>query len=336
MMRFQHISHLLALGLIPLLIVLFVLAVYWRRKKMKSLGDERLINTQLIGFIPGRNTTKFVLAALACTIAIIGWANLQMGARTEKVQRKGVDVIIALDVSKSMLAKDIQPDRLIRAKQLVQSMIDKMGTDRVALIVFAGRAYLQVPLTIDYSAMKMMLGNVTPDMVPTQGTVISDAVELAMNSFSQKEKKYKSLVIISDGEDHDEKAVENVKAAAEKGVIVHAVGVGSAQGTTIFDPATGSIKLNEKGDPVISKLNQEALSEIAAAGRGKYVYLRNTDDAAEQLVDEINGMEQKNLGSVVFTDFKSYFQYFLIIAFVLLVVEWLLPGKKSVTKIETV
>ncbi len=336
MMRFQHISHLLALGLIPLLIVLFVLAIYWRRKKMKSLGDERLINTQLIGFIPGRNTTKFILVTLACTTAIIGWANLQMGARTEKVQRKGVDVIIALDVSKSMLAKDIQPDRLTRAKQLVQSMIDKMSTDRVALVVFAGRAYLQVPLTIDYSAMKMMLGNVTPDMVPTQGTVISDAVELAMNSFSQKEKKYKSLVIISDGEDHDEKAIENVKAAAEKGVIVHAVGVGSAQGTTIFDPATGSIKLNEKGDPVISKLNQEALSEIAAAGRGKYVYLRNTDDAAEQLVDEINGMEQKNLGSVVFTDFKSYFQYFLIIAFVLLVAEWLLPGKKSVTKTETV
>lgn len=334
MMRFQHISHLLALGLIPVLIVLFVMAIYWRRKKLKALGDERLINTQIIGFISGRNTFRFVLLALAFTIAVIGWANLQMGARTEKVQRKGVDVIIALDVSKSMLAKDIQPDRLTRAKQMVQSMLDKMSTDRVGLVVFAGRAYLQVPLTIDYSAMKMMLGNVTPDMVPTQGTVISDAVDLAMNSFSQKEKKYKSLVIISDGEDHDEKAIETVKAAAEKGVIIHTVGVGSEQGTTIFDPSTGSIKLNEEGNPVISKLNQQALSDIAAAGRGKYVYLRNTDDAAEQLVDEINGMEQKSLGAVVFTDFKSYFQYFLIIAFVLLVAEWLLPGKKSKTKTE--
>lgn len=335
-MRFQHISHLLALGLLPVLIALFVMMIYWRRKKLKSLGDERLVNVQVLGFIVGRNTFKFVLLSLAFAIAVIGWANLQMGAKTEKVQRKGVDIIIALDVSKSMLARDIQPDRLTRAKQLVQSMVDKMGSDRVGLVVFAGRAYLQVPLTIDYSAMKMMLSNVTPDMVPTQGTVIGDAVDLAMNSFSQKEKKYKSLVVISDGEDHDEQAIEKVKAAAEAGVIVHTVGVGSPQGTTIFDPATQSIKINENGDPVISRLNQQALSDIAAAGRGKYVYLRNTSDAAEQLIDEINGMEQKSLGAVVFTDYKSYFQYFLLIAFLLLVAEWLLPGKKATPKTETV
>lgn len=334
MMRFQHISHLFGLGLIPLLIVLFIAMVYWRRRKLKSLGNEALINRQVMGFIPGRNVTRFVLMCIAFALMVIGWANLQMGARTEKVQRKGVDVIIALDVSKSMLANDIQPDRLTRAKQLVQSMLDKMGSDRVGLVVFAGRAYLQVPLTIDYSALKMMLGNVDPGMVPTQGTVISEAVDLAMNSFSQKEKKYKSLVIISDGEDHDAQAEEKVKAAAEAGVIVHTVGVGSTQGTTIFDPATQSIKLNENGDPVISRLNQRALADIAAAGRGTYVHLRNTDDVAEQLVGEINGMEQKSLGSVVFTDFKSYFQYFLLIGFVLLVIEWLLPGRKLKSKTE--
>ncbi len=334
MMRFQHISHLFGLGFIPLLIVLFIAMVYWRRRKLKSLGNESLINRQVLGFIPGRNVTRFVLMCIAFALIVIGWANLQMGARTEKVQRKGVDVIIALDVSKSMLANDIQPDRLTRAKQLVQSMLDKMGSDRVGLVVFAGRAYLQVPLTIDYSALKMMLGNVDPGMVPTQGTVISEAVDLAMNSFSQKEKKYKSLVIISDGEDHDAKAEEKVKAAAEAGVIVHTVGVGSTQGTTIFDPATQSIKLNENGDPVISRLNQRALADIAAAGRGTYVHLRNTDDVAEQLVGEINGMEQKSLGAVVFTDFKSYFQYFLLIGFVLLVIEWLLPGRKLKSKTE--
>lgn len=335
MMRFQHISHLIALGLIPLLILVFVMMLVWRKKKLKSLGDEELINRQLLGFIPGRNTLRFVLMALAFAIIVIGWANLQMGAKTEKVERKGVDVIIALDVSKSMLARDIQPDRLTRAKQLVQSMIDKMGADRVGLIVFAGRAYLQVPLTIDYSALKMMLGNVSPDVVPTQGTVISEAVDLAMNSFSQKEKKYKSLVVISDGEDHDEQAIEKVKAAAEEGVIVHTVGVGSPQGTTIFDPGTKSIKLNDNGDPVISRLNEAALSEIASAGRGKYIFLRNTDDAAEKLVSEINGMERKSLGAVVFTDFKSYFQYFLLIGFVLLVAEWLLAGRKSNPKTGT-
>ncbi len=334
MMRFQHISHLFALGLVPLLIALFVAMVYWRRRKLKSLGNEVLISRQVLGFIPGRNTTRFLLLCIAFAVMVIGWANLQMGARTEKVQRKGVDVIIALDVSKSMLAKDIQPDRLTRAKQLVQSMLDKMGSDRVGLIVFAGRSYLQVPLTVDYSALKMMLSNVDPGMVPTQGTVISDAVGLAMNSFSQKEKKYKSLVIISDGEDHDEQAIEKVKSAAESGVIVHTVGVGSTQGMTIFDPATQSIKLNDKGEPVISRLNQRALADIASAGRGTYVYLRNTGDAAEQLVGEINGMEQKSLGAVVFTDFNSYFQYFLVIGFALLVIEWMLPGRKLKSKTE--
>lgn len=335
MMRFQHILHLTGLIAVPLLIVLFVLAIIWRKKKLRSLGDDRLIDTQILGFIPGRNTLRFTLTLLALTIMIIGWANLQMGSKTEKVQRKGVDVIIALDVSKSMLARDIQPDRLTRAKQLIQSMLDKMGNDRVGLIVFAGRAYLQVPLTIDYSALKMMLSNVSPDMVPTQGTVISDAVDLAMKSFSQKEKKYKSLVIISDGEDHDEQAIEKVKAAAETGVTVHTVGVGSPQGTTIYDPVTKTIKLNENGDPVISRLNEKALKDIASAGSGDYTYLRNTNSAAEKLVGEIDGMEQKSLGSVVFTDYKSYFQYFLAIAFILLVAEWLMHGKKRNSKTET-
>lgn len=332
MLRFQEISHLFALVIVPLLIVLFIAMVYWRNRKMKVLGDERLVERQLLGFIKGRNTTKFVLLTIALATIIIGWANLQMGAKTEKVQRKGVDVIVALDVSKSMLARDIQPNRLTRAKQLVQSMLDRMGNDRVGLIVFAGRSYLQVPLTIDYSALKMMLQNVEPDLVPTQGTVISDAVDLAVTSFSQKEKKYKSLVIISDGEDHDENAVQKVRDAAEDGVIVHTVGIGSPQGTTIFDPETKSIKLDDNGNPVISRLNEEELSSIASAGRGTYTLLRNTNDVAEKLVDEIDGMEQKSLGAVVFTDYASYFQYFLIIGFVLLLIEWLIPSSKIKTE----
>ncbi|MCB0699344.1 MAG: VWA domain-containing protein [Chitinophagales bacterium] len=334
MLRFQEISHLMALILIPVLVALFVAMIYWRRRKLKTLGDERLINTQILGFIPGRQTLRFVLLSLALVSIVIGWANLQMGSKTEKVQRKGVDVIIALDVSKSMLARDIQPNRLARAKQLVQSMIDKMKNDRVGLVVFAGKAYLQVPLTIDYSAMKMMMQNVQPDLVPTQGTVISQAVDLAMRSFSQKEKKYKSLVIISDGEDHDETAVAKVKEAAESGVIIHTVGIGSPQGTTIFDPKTQTVKLDDAGNPVISRLNEDALRSIASAGRGTYTFLRNTDNAAQKIVGEIDGMEQKSLGAVVFTDFSSYFQYFLAVGFLLLIIEWLLPGSRVKQKTE--
>lgn len=332
MMRFQHISHLFALGLIPVLVVLFVWVLYWRKEKIKKLGDERLIQTQLMGRIPGRAALKFVLYAAALTTIIIGWANLQKAGKAAKVQRRGIDVVVALDVSKSMLAQDIQPDRLTRAKQLVMRMMDKMQNDRVALVVFAGRAYLQVPLTVDYSAMKMMLQNVTPDIVPTQGTVISEAVDMAMNSFSQKERKYKSLIIISDGEDHDENAVSKIKEAAGTGVIVHTVGIGSPQGSTIYDPATKGVKMDENGNPVISKLNEEALQLMAAAGNGTYSQLRNTDEVANKLSASIDDMEQKNLGADVYTDYSSYFQYFLLAGFVLLLIEWLILNANMKTK----
>lgn len=336
MFRFQHLSHLYLLGLLPILVLLFITMLFWKRNKLKKLGEQKLVAEQLIGFIPGRPTLKFILLTIAFTTAVIGWANLQKGSGTEKVQRKGVDVVVALDVSKSMLANDIQPDRLTRAKQLVMSMMDKMQNDRVALVVFAGRAYLQVPLTIDYSAMKMMLQNVNPSFVPTQGTDIGAAIDMAKNSFSQKEKKYKSLIIISDGEDHDENAIAKAKEAADAGIIIHTVGIGSPEGTTLFDPDTKSVKLDDNGSPVVSKLNESELKSIAAAGNGTYNLLRNANDVADNLVHEIDGMEQKNLGAVVFDSYASYFQYFLAIAFVALIIELLLPGSKLKNKLKTI
>jgi Ca-activated chloride channel family protein len=335
MLRFQHISHLFALAAIPVFVVLFVWLIYWRKSKIKKLGDIQLVSEQIRGVIAGRITLKFILLCVAFLLLAIGWANLQTGDKTEKVQRKGVDVMIALDLSKSMLARDVEPDRLTRAKQLIMRMTDKMQNDRAGLIVFAGRAYLQVPLTIDYSALKMMLNNVNTGLIPTQGTVIGDAIDMAMQSFSQKERKYKSLVIISDGEDHDEQALAKAKEAAEAGVTIHTVGIGSPQGTTLYDPDTKSVKLDENGAPVVSKLNEDELKSLAATGHGTYTLLRNTDDAAEKLVDAMAGMEQKSLGSVVFTDFTSYFQYFLAAAFVLLAAEWFLPGAKLKMKTET-
>lgn len=335
MLRFQHISHLIALAAIPIFVVLFIWLIYWRKSKLKKLGDIQLVSEQIRGVIAGRITLKFILLCVAFLLVAIGWANLQTGDKTEKVQRKGVDVMIALDLSKSMLARDVEPDRLTRAKQLIMRMTDKMQNDRAGLIVFAGRAYLQVPLTIDYSALKMMLNNVNTGLIPTQGTVIGDAIDMAMQSFSQKERKYKSLVIISDGEDHDEQALAKAKEAAEAGVTIHTVGIGSPQGTTLYDPETKSVKLDENGAPVVSKLNEDELKSLAATGHGTYTLLRNTDDAAEKLVDAMAGMEQKSLGSVVFTDFTSYFQYFLAAAFVLLAAEWFLPGAKLKMKIET-
>jgi Ca-activated chloride channel family protein len=335
MFQFQHINYLYALALLPLLIVLFVGLRFWRRNKIQKLGNEQLLAGQIQGYIPGRSTTKFILLTVALTSLIFGWANLRMGDKTEKTERKGVDVVIALDVSKSMLAKDLQPDRLTRAKQLIMRLTDKMKNDRVALIVFAGKSYMQVPLTVDYSTIKMILQNVSPDIVPTQGTVIADAINMGMESFSRNERKYKSLIVISDGEDHDEKAIDAARQAADEGVIIHTIGVGSQQGSTLYDPDTKALKLDENGSPVVTRLNEEALRSVAKAGHGSYSLLVNTDEVAERLNGALEGMEQKNLGSLMFTDFTSYFQYFLFVGFLLLVVEWLLPGARKKAKIKT-
>lgn len=332
MFRFQHIEYLWSLLLIPVVIVLYIVYLRWRRARLRKLGDPTLTRHLLAGRINGRSTTKFVLTALALFFAIIGLCNLQQGAQTEKAQRKGVDVFFALDVSKSMLARDVQPDRLTRAKQLITRMMDKMSNDRVGLVVFAGKAYLQVPLTIDYSAAKMLLETVNPEMIPTQGTVLSEAIDLSNTSFSQKEKKYKALVLISDGEDHDEKALDAAKKAAEQGVIIYAIGIGSPQGAPIIDPATGEQKLDENGQPVITKLNEDELKSLAQATGGTYTLLSNTGQVADGLLGAIDEMEGKNYGSVLFTDYNSYFQYFIAAALLLLVAEWLLPAAARLKK----
>ncbi len=332
MIRFQHPEYLYWLVAVPALILVFVMLLLWRRRVSRQLGDPGLAERQLLGRIPGRITLKAILILAALSTAVIGAANLQGGGKPEQIQRKGVDVIIALDVSKSMLAKDLQPNRLTRAKQLIERLLDKLHNDRVGLIIFAGRAYLQVPLTVDYGSMRMMLQNVRPDLVPTQGTVIGDAVGLAMKSFSQKERKYKSLIIISDGEDHDEQAVSKVKEAVESGVVVHTVGVGSPEGAPLFDEQTNAPKLDESGQQVISKLNEEELKTLASRGNGTYTLLRNAETAASGLADNIDAMEGRSMGAVSYTDYNSYFQAFLLPALLLLVIEWMLPGAKPVRK----
>lgn len=329
MLRFQYPDLLAALALLPVLAAIFIGMLYWRRKKIKQIGTPNVVQEQMLGFIPMRQSLKFILLSSALLFLIIGAANLQKSGNNETIQRKGVDVMIALDVSKSMLAKDIQPDRLTRAKQFISRLSDKMSSDRIGLVIFAGRSYVQVPLTVDYSALKFLLQTVSPDMVPTQGTVIGDAIAMANKSFSSKERKFKSIIVISDGEDHDATALEAVKKASEEGVIIHTIGIGSPQGATLFDPNTNAPKLGEQGNPVVSKLNETELKNIAAAGNGSYTLLGNTETAANQMIENLSGMEQRNLGAVVYTNYTSYFQYFLLVAFVLIVIEWLIAGARK-------
>lgn len=329
MLRFQHIEYLWFLTVLLPLCGIFIYSQWQSQRRLQKLGDSRLINRLISNFSRPKRQLKFALLALAMLVGIIGLANLQAGSRTEKVERKGIDVMIALDVSKSMLAKDASPNRLEKARLFISKLLDKLGNHRVGLILFAGRAYVSVPLTVDFSALKMNLATAGPQMVPTQGTVLGEAISMARQSFSAKETKYKSIVLISDGEDHDEQAAEEVKKAIKEGIMINTVGIGSIQGSTIIDEESGELKTDENGEPVVSKLNEEELKTIAADGQGIYQQLNKTEQTVEAMVRQINSTEQRSFGDTMFVDYNSYFQYFLWIALILIGIEFFISERKK-------
>lgn len=330
MLRFQHTEYLWFLLSVVLVAGLFVFRLNKRKKRLATIGDKGLVSAMMPTYSESRQWLRFALIAMALFTGVIGLANLQAGSRSEKIERKGIDVMIALDVSKSMLAKDISPNRMEKAKQLINKLLDKLGNDRVGLIVFAGRAYVSVPLTIDFSALKMNLSAANSDMVPTQGTVIGEAISMARQSFNTKETKYKSIILISDGEDHDEEAMKEVKQAVEEGIMINTVGIGSPDGSPIVDDETGQHKLDENGVEIISKLNEQELQSIASNGQGIYQRLNNTEVCADAIATQINTSEQRNFGDTIFTDYNSYYQYFLAISLLLIIIESFIPERKKV------
>jgi Ca-activated chloride channel family protein len=328
-LRFQHPDFFWYLLVCFLLAGLFYYRTKRREQAIRLLGDEQLVNALMPRYSKPLRLFKFCLLVVALAIGIIGLANLQAGSRTEKIERKGIDVMIALDVSKSMLAQDLSPNRLEKAKQFIARLLEKLGNDRIGLITFAGRAYVSVPLTVDMSALKMNLAGASPTQVPTQGTVIGEAISMARQSFNAKETKYKSIILISDGEDHDEGVADEVKKAVGEGIMINTVGIGSPEGSPIFDPETRANKRDEKGDEVITKLNEKELQEIASAGQGVYLRLGNTDAAADAIAKQISSTEQKNFGDNIFTDYNSYYQYFIGIALLLILIEFFIPEQKK-------
>ena len=297
------------------------------------MGDEGLVNFQLRNFNLKAYEFKFILLLVALFAGIIGLANLQANAKTQKVDRKGIDVMIALDVSKSMLAKDASPNRLEKAKQFVSKLIDKIGNNRVGLIVFAGRAYVSVPLTIDFSALKMNLSTITPASIPTQGTVLGEAIKMARESFNTQDTKYKSIILISDGEDHDENANKEVKKAVDEGIMINTVGIGSVNGSPIWDEELQENKKDAEGNEIISKLNEAELQTIASNGEGIYAQLNNAENTAKTMATQINATEKKSFGDVVFADYTSYFQYFLLLSLLLISIEFFISERKKIAQV---
>ena len=333
MLRFQHSEYFWFLLAIFILVGLFFGAVNDRKRKLKTMGDEGLVNFQLRNFNLKAYEFKFILLLVALFAGIIGLANLQANAKTQKVDRKGIDVMIALDVSKSMLAKDASPNRLEKAKQFVSKLIDKIGNNRVGLIVFAGRAYVSVPLTIDFSALKMNLSTITPASIPTQGTVLGEAIKMARESFNAQDTKYKSIILISDGEDHDENANKEVKKAVEEGIMINTVGIGSVNGSPICDEELQENKKDAEGNEIISKLNEAELQTIASNGEGIYAQLNNAENTAKTMATQINATEKKSFGDVVFADYTSYFQYFLLLSLLLISIEFFISERKKIAQV---
>jgi tetratricopeptide (TPR) repeat protein len=321
MFSFQYSYLLFLLILLPILVAIFFYALQKKKKALKKIGDEKLVRELTKHYNPASYFTKFILVFLSMALILLSIADLRSPKGSEKVSRNGIDIMIAIDVSKSMLAQDVKPNRLERAKQLLNKLIDKLSNDRIGIIVFAGRAYLQMPLTSDHTATKMYLAAATPETVPTQGTVIADALKSCNASFNAKDKKYKAVVLISDGEDHDENAISIAEKMAQDGVVVNTVGIGSTEGVQIIDELTGTSKVDKDGNIVITKLNEEILSEIAKKGNGSYQLYTNADEIATNLFKELSGLDKRSVTDESLINYKNWFQYLLGLAFLLLIVE---------------
>lgn len=330
-MRFENSLYLIGLAAIPFMVMFFIFMLQWKKRTAAKIGDARLVNQLLKNYSPLKFTLKFIIIVIAFAGIILGAANYQRPGSLQNVNRQGVDVMFVLDVSKSMLAEDIKPSRLERAKQLLTRLLDRLPNDRLGIVLFAGRAYLQMPLTIDHSAAKMYIQNASPDAVPTQGTVIADALRMANASFNSKERKYKSIVLISDGEDHDPDALKVAKELAANGVMINTVGIGSPDGSPIIDPVTKEVKKDENGQTVISKLNEKELQQLSDASNGIYIRLDNMEDALITLSQQLDSIEKKSLTDAEFIDYISYFQWFLGAALLLLLIEFILPERKLKT-----
>lgn len=329
MPQFQYILLLSLLGMVPIMVFLYWRSAKKKQRQIKLIGDPELVNHLMGNYEPKAFLRKFLLLCAAMALLVLAIANLRLATGSEKVSRNGIDVMIAIDVSKSMLAQDVQPTRLDRAKQVLGRLIDKLNNDRVGIVIFAGKSYLQMPLTADHSAAKMYLSAASTEAVPTQGTVIGDALKMCYASFNNKEKKYKAVVLISDGEDHDENAVETAEQMASDGVVINTIGIGSPGGAPIPDQATGQMKTDAEGNTIVSRLNEAALSEIARKGNGTYQLYTNTESVVAKISEELATMDQRNVTDDSLVNYKSFFQWFLLATLIVLLVEQFISEMKK-------
>ena len=333
MLRYDNIDFLYFLALIPLIAIGLYFYNRWQKKSIEKFGDENLVIELMQNHSKARKNIKNTLFIFSIAFLIIGISNPQIGTKMEEVKREGVDLMIAIDLSHSMMAQDIKPNRLERAKQAISRLIDKLEGDRIGLVVFAGEAYVQLPITTDYSAAKLFLSTVNTSIIPTQGTKIGNAIDLCVKSFDQENNQNKAIIIITDGENHDDEAISSAKIAQEQNIYIHTLGMGLTKGGPIpfYNKygSTSEFRKDREGNIIITKLNETILKEIAQVGMGTYIRANNSKSGLSVLFDEINKMEKKEIGTMIFTNYKDRFQIFISISLVLLILNLIILQRKN-------
>ncbi len=332
-MKFAHAYYLLGLLVIIVFVFLYIMQRIWKQKAWKKFGDSTVISQLMPDVSKLRPLYKFIAMMIALAFIIMAIAQPQTGSKLEKAKHKGVELMILLDVSNSMLAKDIKPSRLVRAKQAISKLIDKLDNDKIGIVVFAGKPYIQLPMTTDFGAAKLFLSTVSTDMVPEQGTAIGAGIETAVKCFNFQDKtKNKALILISDGENHEDDAVEAAKTAQESGVFVHCIGMGLSEGSPIpliKDGVESGYRTDSAGNTIVTKLNEPMLQEIAAAGKGVYIRANNSDIGLDKIMTEIDKMEKKEFETKTFSDYEDQFQYFIAVALLFMIAELFIFERRS-------
>ncbi len=327
MINFANAQYLLLLFLIPFLFVIQVLVLKMRRRRLRKFGDEALVSSLMPSYSKAKTWVRMTLFSIGFFFFVIGLSRPQIGAKLKEHETKGAEIMIVLDVSNSMLAEDYSPNRLERAKLAISRLVDRLRDDRIGLIVFAGNSFVQLPITTDYVSAKMFLNSISTESVPVQGTAMGEAINTAIRSFSAQSEKSRAIIIITDGENHEDDPVAAAKQAAELGIRVFAIGVGSPEGKPI--PMDGELLKDKNGDIVVTRLDESVLQEVAGAGNGVYVRAGNSEFGLNPIIDEIKKMDDERYSSIVFEEFDEQFMYFLGIALFFFVLEMLVGDRRS-------
>ena len=327
MIQFAQSQYLLLILLIPVFFLLQSLVFRFRTRMIRKFGDEQLVRQLMPSYSRTRTWVRLVLFSIGFFFFAIGLSRPQIGAKLTEHETKGAEIMIVLDVSNSMLAEDYSPNRLERAKLAISRLVDKLRDDRIGLIVFAGNSFVQLPITTDYVSAKMFLGSISTDSVPIQGTAIGDAINTAIRSFSAQSEKSRAIIIITDGENHEDDPVAAAAQAAEMGIRVFTIGVGSPEGKPI--PMDGELLKDKDGNIVVTRLDESILQEVAKAGKGVYVRAGNSEFGLNPVIDDIRKMEDEKYNSIVFEEYDEQFMYFLAMALFFFIIEMLIGDRRS-------